>query len=88
MIGIREDNDCNDDKRKINFVNCGIYQIAVKDLVNLIPFIKNENKSYEYYLTNIIYLMILNSISIDTYLLEKHFQWEIKNINTKKIWNI
>ena len=84
IIGIREEKDCSDEERKINFVNCGIYQIAVKDLMDLIPLIKNENKSGEYYLTDIIYLMIQKSIPIDTYLLEKHSQWEIKNVNTKK----
>lgn len=84
IIGIKEEKDCNDDEKKINFVNCGIYQIAVKDLVNLIPLIGNENKSKEYYLTDIIYLMIQNFISIDTFVLERHSQWEIKNVNTKK----
>lgn len=84
IIGIREEKDCNDEERKINFVNCGIYQIAVKDLVDLIPLIGNENKSNEYYLTDIIYLMIQKSIPIDTHKLEKYSQWEIKNVNTKK----
>lgn len=84
IIGIREEKDCNDEERKINFVNCGIYQIAVKDLVDLIPLIGNENKSNEYYLTDIIYLMIQKSIPIDTHQLEKYSQWEIKNVNTKK----
>ena len=84
IIGIREEKDCNDDERKINFVNCGIYQISVKDLINLIPQISNENKSNEYYLTDIIHLMIQNSIAIDTFILEKCYQWEIKNVNTKK----
>lgn len=84
IIGIREEKDCNDEERKINFVNCGIYQIAVKDLVDLIPLIRNENKSNEYYLTDIIYLMIQKSIPIDTHQLEKYSQWEIKNVNTKK----
>ena len=84
IIGIREEKDCNDEERKINFVNCGIYQIAVKDLVDLIPLIGNENKSSEYYLTDIIYLMIQKSIPIDTHQLEKYSQWEIKNVNTKK----
>lgn len=83
IIGIREEKDCSDEERKINFVNCGIYQIAVRDLMDLIPLIGNENKSNEYYLTDIIYLMIQNSIPIDTYLLAKHSQWEIKNVNTK-----
>lgn len=84
IIGIREEKDCSNEERKINFVNCGIYQIAVKDLVDLIPLIGNENKSNEYYLTDIIYLMIQKSIPIDTHKLEKYSQWEIKNVNTKK----
>ena len=84
IIGIREEKDCSDEEREIKFVNCGIYQIAVKDLMNLIPLIGNENKSSEYYLTDIIYLMIQNLIYIDTHQLEKNSQWEIKNVNTKK----
>jgi len=84
IIDIREEKDCNDEERKINFVNYGIYQIAVKDLMNLIPLIENKNKSNEYYLTDIIYLMIQKSILIDAYQLEKYSQWEIKNVNTKK----
>lgn len=84
MIGIREEKDCSEDERKINFVNCGIYQISVMDLINLVPSIKNENKSNEYYLTDIIGLMIKNSILVDTHILEKEIQWEIKNVNTKK----
>lgn len=83
IIGIREEKDCNDNEKKINFVNCGIYQILVKDLINLIPFIKNENKSNEYYLTDIIYLMIKNSIIINGLILEKKLQYQTKNINTK-----
>jgi bifunctional N-acetylglucosamine-1-phosphate-uridyltransferase/glucosamine-1-phosphate-acetyltransferase GlmU-like protein len=82
--GIVEEKDCNNQEKNIKFVNCGIYQIAVKDLINLIPLIQNNNNSQEYYLTDIVGLMIQNNISIDTYLLDKGFQWEIKNVNTKK----
>lgn len=82
--GIREEKDCNEDEKKNNFVNCGIYQINVIDLLNLIPLIDNKNKSNEYYLTDIIGLMITNSIPIETFILNKEFQYEIKNVNTKK----
>jgi bifunctional N-acetylglucosamine-1-phosphate-uridyltransferase/glucosamine-1-phosphate-acetyltransferase GlmU-like protein len=84
IIGIKEEKDCNDDEKKIKFVNCGIYQIKVIDLINLIPLINNNNKSNEYYLTDIIGLMIEKSILIETFILEKNLQYEIKNINTKK----
>jgi bifunctional N-acetylglucosamine-1-phosphate-uridyltransferase/glucosamine-1-phosphate-acetyltransferase GlmU-like protein len=84
MIGIREEKDCNEDEKKIKFVNCGIYQIRVIDLINLIPQIDNKNKSNEYYLTDIIGLMLSNSIKIETFILKNEYQYEIKNVNTKK----
>lgn len=83
IIGIREEKDCDENEKKLKFVNCGIYQINTMDLINLIPQIGNKNKSNEYYLTDIIYLMIQNSIPIETCVLEKNYQWEIKNVNTK-----
>ena len=84
IIDIIEEKDCTDLQKIIKYVNCGIYQIAVKDLLNLIPLISNNNKSKEYYLTDIIGLMISNDIFIDNYILEKSEQYEIKNVNTKK----
>ena len=83
IIGIREEKDCGDDEKKINLINCGIYQIIVKDLISLIPQISNNNKSQEYYLTDIVDLMIKNNIQLDLYTLDKQSQWEIKNVNTK-----
>jgi bifunctional N-acetylglucosamine-1-phosphate-uridyltransferase/glucosamine-1-phosphate-acetyltransferase GlmU-like protein len=84
IIGIKEEKDCNQEEKKIKLVNCGIYQIKVIDLINLIPLINNNNKSNEYYLTDIIGLMIEHSIHIETFVLEKNLQYEIKNVNTKK----
>lgn len=84
IIGIREEKDCSDIEKNIKFVNCGIYQIAVKNLIDLIPLINNNNKSNEYYLTDIVDLMVKNNIYITPYILIKCFQWEIKNVNTKK----
>lgn len=84
IIGIREEKDCNNEEKNIKLVNCGIYQISVKDLINLIPIISNNNKSQEYYLTDIVDLMITNNILLDTNILDVNSQWEIKNVNTKK----
>jgi len=84
IIDIVEEKDCTDLQKKIKFVNCGIYQISVKDLINLIPLINNNNKSQEYYLTDIIKLMICNDIYIDKHILKKDEQYQIKNVNTKK----
>lgn len=84
IVGIVEEKDCVELEKEIKFVNCGIYQIDIKDLIELIPLIKNNNKSQEYYLTDIISLMIQNDIPIDTFELDKTLQYEIKNVNTKK----
>ena len=81
---IVEEKDCSINEKEIKFVNCGIYQIKVNDLINLIPKINNFNKANEYYLTDIIGLMISHNINIDYYILEKNKQYEIKNVNTKK----
>lgn len=81
---IKEEKDCDESEKKIKLVNCGIYQIRINDLINLVPLINNSNKAQEYYLTDIIQLMIQNNIKIETFLLEKNNHWEIKNINTKQ----
>ena len=83
IIGIREEKDCNDEEKNISCVNCGIYQIKISTLIKLLPLITNNNKSQEYYLTDIIGLMITNNIPIETCILKKESQWEIKNVNTK-----
>lgn len=84
IIGIKEEKDCGEIEKQINMVNCGIYQIKTKNLYDLIPLINNNNKSGEYYLTDIIDLMVKNNICIETFELETNKQWEIKNVNTKK----
>ncbi len=84
IIKIVEEKDCSDIQKLIDLVNCGIYQINSTVLCNLIPEIKNNNKANEYYLTDIIELMIKNNIPIEYYELEKIYSYEIKNVNTKK----
>jgi len=83
VINIIEEKDCNEEEKNIKLVNCGIYQIKVIDLLNLIPQITNNNKGQEYYLTDLVPLMIKNNIIIKYYNLPKKNQREITNINTK-----
>ncbi len=84
IIKIVEEKDCSDIQKLINLVNCGIYQIDSTVLCNLIPQINNNNKANEYYLTDIIELIVQNNIPIEYYELEKIYNYEIKNVNTKK----
>jgi len=87
ILKIVEQKDCNDLEKNINLVNCGIYQIKVCDLLNLIPLISNNNKAGEYYLTDIIQLMIENNIKINYYNLPQSSHYEIKNVNSQKDLN-
>jgi bifunctional N-acetylglucosamine-1-phosphate-uridyltransferase/glucosamine-1-phosphate-acetyltransferase GlmU-like protein len=87
ILKIVEQKDCNDLEKNINLVNCGIYQIKVCDLLNLIPLISNNNKAGEYYLTDIIQLMIENNIKINYYNLPQLSHYEIKNVNSQKDLN-
>jgi len=84
IMKITEEKDCTIEEKQIKLVNCGIYQINSDDLVNLLPKITNNNKASEYYLTDIIGLMVEINIPIDYYCLKKDFAYEIKNVNTKK----
>jgi bifunctional N-acetylglucosamine-1-phosphate-uridyltransferase/glucosamine-1-phosphate-acetyltransferase GlmU-like protein len=83
IINITEEKDCNENEKNIKLVNCGIYQIRVMDLLKLIPKIENNNKANEYYLTDIVSLMINNNIILGYYNLPKEKQYEITNINTR-----
>lgn len=82
ILCIVEEKDCIDSIKKLQTVNCGIYNIKVNNLLNLIPLIKNNNKANEYYLTDIIELMVINNININAYILPKKRLYEIKNVNT------
>ena len=84
FVGIVEQNDCNREQLDITMVNCGIYNLLVKDLVEIIPLIENKNKSNEYYLTDMFHLMVERNKPISTYELNTFLQYQITNINTKK----
>lgn len=80
---IVEEKECTHEQKEINYVNCGIYQISVKNLLKFIPLITNENKTQEYYLTDIVDLMNKYDNKIGFYTLPQNMQHEIKNVNTK-----
>ena len=80
---IVEEKECSDEQKEIKYVNCGIYQISVKNLLKYIPLITNENKAQEYYLTDVVDLMKQNNNKIGFHVLPQDMQHEIKNVNTK-----
>lgn len=81
---IVEEKDCTSSQRDIKYVNCGIYCIKSQDLINFVPKIGNNNKSAEYYFTDIVKIMGIENKNIGYHILEKNKHFEIMNVNTKK----
>lgn len=54
VIDIVEYKDANEDQKRINLYNSGIFLIKTDVLKQIIPQIKNENNAKEFYLTDIV----------------------------------
>lgn len=82
IIKIIEEKDCNEDEKKISFINSGIYTFNTKILLHYIDKLTNNNNSKEYYLTQIFELISRDNINID-YSIIKDIK-EISGINTQE----
>jgi UDP-N-acetylglucosamine diphosphorylase/glucosamine-1-phosphate N-acetyltransferase len=81
---IIEEKDCSDENKQIQIVNCGIYYIDIDSCINIIPLIDNQNKSNEYYLTDMISLAYEQNKEFTNYVLPKDKYIEIANINSQE----
>ena len=81
---IVEEKDCNDEQRKCCHVNCGIYNLNIDTIINYVPLIQNNNKSSEYYLTDIVEISMMHGVPIHRILLPHQSISEILNVNTPK----
>ena len=80
---IVEHNDCNSEQLNILKVNCGIYAFNTEILCKWLPFIKNNNKKHEYYLTDIVEIIKWEeNIEIELYDLPKEKMIEVIGVNT------
>ena len=55
---IIEEKDASEDEKKIREINSGIYVFKTEQLFRLLPLIKNNNKQKEYYLPDVLNLII------------------------------
>lgn len=84
-VKIVEEKDCNDDERKINLTNTGIYGFNSDILYKYLPLMNNKNAQNEYYLTDIIEIIKVNeNTDIDMYEIKKENQYELLGVNTKE----
>jgi|UniRef100_A0A6C0IL42 bifunctional N-acetylglucosamine-1-phosphate-uridyltransferase/glucosamine-1-phosphate-acetyltransferase GlmU-like protein len=82
IIKIVEEKDCNEEERQCKQVNCGIYNLNIDVLIECIPLITNNNKSQEYYLTDIVEIARSKQIPIHGVILPVNNGSEILNVNT------
>jgi bifunctional N-acetylglucosamine-1-phosphate-uridyltransferase/glucosamine-1-phosphate-acetyltransferase GlmU-like protein len=79
---IVEEKDCNEEEYKCKKVNCGIYHLNIDTIIQCVPLITNNNKSNEYYLTDIVEIAGTHNIPIYPTLLPLQSTNEILNVNT------
>ena len=85
FIKIVEEKDCNNEQKKINLTNTGIYAFNSDILYKYLPLIDNKNAQNEYYLTDIIEIIKVNeNTDIEMYEIKKENQYELLGVNTKE----
>ena len=84
FIKIVEEKDCDEEEKEIKIINSGLYKINSSDLKKYIPLIKNDNKQEEFYLTDIIELLVKNNINVDTFKIDEDKNKLIMGINSKE----
>ena len=82
---MKEHKDCNNDELLTKEINAGVYVIENSCLFNYIPKINNKNAQEEYYLPDLINLMIKDGKSVAIY--KTSDITEISGINNKKQLN-
>tara|TARA_Y100000768_G_C23973553_1_gene681823 strand:- start:971 stop:2347 length:1377 start_codon:yes stop_codon:yes gene_type:complete len=78
---IVEEKETSQDQRQIREVNTGIIAIHEKTLRNYISQIRNNNNKKEFYLTDIIKLLIDNKSKVSTFKFSNEL--EVKGVNSK-----
>ena len=82
---IVEDKDCNDEERKCQKANAGIYAFDSQMLYKYLPYISNDNAQKEYYLTDIVEIIKQHEgVSIELYDMPVDKQIELTGVNTKE----
>ena len=82
---IVEEKDCNDEERKCQKTNAGIYVFNSKMLYKYLPFLSNDNAQKEYYLTDIVKIIKDHErVVIDFYDMPVEKQIELTGVNTKE----
>ncbi|MGD8535620.1 MAG: bifunctional UDP-N-acetylglucosamine diphosphorylase/glucosamine-1-phosphate N-acetyltransferase GlmU [Candidatus Aminicenantes bacterium] len=66
-IRVIEEKDASPSVKKIKEVNTGVYLFKIKDLIDALPKVSNQNKKKEYYLTDVTGIMAQERKKIGSY---------------------
>ena len=58
VVEVVEERDCDDAQRAIGEINAGAYAFRAKDLIDALGGLSNENSQGEYYLTDVIGILV------------------------------
>ena len=58
VVGVVEERDCDDTQRAIAEINAGAYTFRAKDLIDALGNVSNENAQGEFYLTDVIGILV------------------------------
>jgi len=80
---IVEHNDCTPEQLNVVKINCGIYAFNTEILCKWLPYITNNNKKHEYYLTDIVEIIRQEeNTEIELYDLPAEKMVEVIGVNT------
>ena len=68
VSAIREFKDANDSEKQINEVNLALYIVKKEYLIKYLPQIKSENSQKEFYLTDLVSLIVKNGEIVNSYI--------------------
>ncbi|MCB0279790.1 MAG: NTP transferase domain-containing protein [Calditrichaeota bacterium] len=77
---IVEHKDASDEQRQVKEINSGIYIFNSRHLFNCLKLIKNNNSQGEYYLPDVVPLMLADSLKVVA--MQSDNELEISGINT------
>jgi len=81
IVSIIEEKDANDYEKQIREVNTGIIASSVKQLLQWLPQLKNNNNQQEYYLTDIVSFAVAEGVAVGGVM--AHCQEEMQGVNDR-----
>ncbi len=81
IVKIVEEKDATPSQRRLKEINAGVYLFKIKDLLWALPKVSNNNKKGEYYLTDVIEILIKAKKPVGCY--QVPYPEEIIGINSR-----